>query len=89
MNTVSKKFNFCENDYNLAVNTHFWTWSNSNIFANFGSLWKNDGTLQSSHQGGSIYCHLAGGKNNYKNNYLLRANRQYHFFMLIAVSLLM
>ena len=66
INTISKIFKFCKNDYNSAVNTHFRSWSNFNIFANFGLLRTNDGAFESSHQGGFVFCHLAGGRNNYK-----------------------
>ena len=61
-----KKIIFCENDYNLAVNAHFWAWSNFNGFANFGSLITNDGSLELSHQGKFVFCHLAGDRNKYK-----------------------
>ena len=46
--TAREFFNFRENDYNSAVNIHFWAWSNFNIFANFDPLMANDGTLKSS-----------------------------------------
>ena len=41
-------FNFRENDYNSAINTHFWAWSNFNIFANFDPFMANDSALKSS-----------------------------------------
>ena len=50
-NTVSKFFDFRENDYNSAVNTHFWAMSKFNKIANFYPLMANDGSLESSHQG--------------------------------------
>ena len=74
--SVIKFFDFCKNNYILAINTHFWAWSNFNSFANFGSLMTNDGALESSHQGDFDFCHLAGGRNKFKKKYLLRANRQ-------------
>ena len=67
INTVSIFFDFREKDYNLARNSHFWASSNFNSFANFGQLKTNDGALKSSDQGGVIFAHLAGGRNNYKN----------------------
>ena len=55
INTVSKKIDFCKNDYNLAKNINFWARPNCNSFANFGPLMTNDGALESSHQGENIF----------------------------------
>ena len=68
INAISKFFNFRNNDYNLAVNTHFWTWSNFNSFAKFVPLMTNDGGLESSYQGEFVLGLLAGGRHNFKNN---------------------
>ena len=76
INTISKKISFCEDDYNLAVNTHFWAWSNFNIFANFVPLMANNGALESSHQGEFVLDLLAGGRHNLKIITSSRANRQ-------------
>ena len=38
--------------YNSAGNSHFWAWSNFNIFANFDPLMANDGSLKLSQRGG-------------------------------------
>ena len=67
-------FGFRENDYNSAVKTHFWAWSRFNRYANFDPLRTNDGAFESPHQGKFNFSHLTGSRNNYKNNYLLRAN---------------
>ena len=51
---------FAKNDYNSAVNTHFWAWSKFNIFADFDPLKTNDSALNLSHQGGFVLGLLAG-----------------------------
>ena len=61
----------------MAVDTHFWAWSNFNIFANFYSLRTNNGALESFHQGEFVFSIAQGAGTITKNNYLLRANRQY------------
>ena len=45
--SVSKIFDFRENDYNSAENTDFWARSNFKSFRNFGPLMTNDGVLES------------------------------------------
>ena len=67
INTISKIFNFCKNDYKSAVNSHVWAWSKFNIFANFGPLMANDSALESSYQGESVLGLLSGGRHNCKN----------------------
>ena len=46
-NAVTKVFDFCKNDHNLAKNTEFLAKSNFNSSANFGPLMTNDGALES------------------------------------------
>ena len=72
INSVSKIFDFCKKYYNSAGTSHFWAWSNFNSFANFGPLKTNDGVLKLSDQGRVIFAHLAGGRNNYKNQLLVQ-----------------
>ena len=59
-------FDFCENDYNSAGNSHFWAGSNFHIFANFGPSRTNDGALELSDRAGVIFAPLVEGRNNYK-----------------------
>ena len=59
-------FDFHENDYNLASNTHFWARSKFNNFVNLQSLMANDGWLKSSDQAEVIFGYLAGGRDNHK-----------------------
>ena len=72
INTISKIFDFHEYDYNSAVNTYFWAWSNFISFANFVPLITNDGALEPSQQRKFVLGLLAGGKNNYKINNLVQ-----------------
>ena len=59
----------------MAVNTHFWAWPNFNSFANFVPSMTNDGALESSHQGEFVLGLLAGGRHNYKTNYLVQGKQ--------------
>ena len=53
-------FNFRENDYNSAVNTHFWARSKFNSIANFDPLMANDGSLESFAKESSFWAFLQG-----------------------------
>ena len=64
--------------HNLAGNTDFWARSNFNSFANFGSLMTNSSALESWHQKERLFLSIYQGAGaSIKNNYVLRANRQY------------
>ena len=69
---VSKIFDFCKNDYNLAGNTHFWAWSKFNSFANIDPLMANGGALKMWDQGGIVLGLLAGGRHNYESKLLVQ-----------------
>ena len=47
INTVSKFFDFCENDYDSAENPEFFARSIFSSSAKFGPLMINDGVLES------------------------------------------
>ena len=73
---LESKFSiFAKNDYNSAVNTHFWACSKYNSFANFDPLMVNDGALELSHQGGFTLGLLAGGRHKYKNKLLVQGKQ--------------
>ena len=73
-------FDFCENDYNSTGNSHFWAWSNFNIFANFGLLMTNNGALALSHQGKFVFCHLTWGRHNHRNINLAQNKQTVAYF---------
>ena len=75
MNAVSNIYDFCKNDYNSAENTEFLAKSNFNSSAIFCPLTRNDGALESWHQGEFVFGHLAGDRNNYKNNNLVQGKQ--------------
>ena len=75
INTILKVFIFCGHDYNSAVNTLCWAWSNFNSFVNFVWLMTNDDALKLSHQGEFVLCLLAGDRHTYKNNNLLQGKQ--------------
>ena len=68
-------FKFCKNDFNLAVDTNFWAWSNFNSFTNVGPSMVNDGALESSYQGEVILGYLAGDRDNYTNKVLVQGKQ--------------
>ena len=72
INTVSKIFNFRENDYNLAKNTKFLAKSNFNSSANFDLVMTNDGTMESLDQEEFVFGFLAGFRRTYKNKLLVQ-----------------
>ena len=75
INTVSKIFNFRENDYNLAKNTKFLAKSNFNSSANFYLLMTNDAVLESWHQGEFVLGLPAGFRGTYKNKLLVQSKQ--------------
>ena len=77
INAVSNIFDFRKNDYNLAENTKFLAKSNFNNSANVGPLTKNDGALESWHQGEFVFATGQGAGKITKIYYQSRANRQY------------
>ena len=72
---LSQFFKFCKNDFNLAVDTNFWAWSNFNSFTNVGPSMVNDGALESSYQGEVILGYLAGDRDNYTNKVLVQGKQ--------------
>ena len=75
MTSISRIFNFCEDDYKSAVNTFFWAWSNFNSIANFDPLMANNGALKSWDQCEFVFGLLAEVRDNCKNKLLVRGKQ--------------
>ena len=75
LSKIYPNFNFCENDYNSAVNIFFWAWSNFNSMANFDPLMANDGALKPWGHYESVFDLLAGGRDNYKSKILVQGKQ--------------
>ena len=60
---------------NTTGNSHFWAWSNFNIFANFDLLMANDGLLNLSRQAEFVLGFFEGGRYNYNNNNLVQGKQ--------------